>query len=171
MSSRSSCQKSDSQGQSSVYGGVNKGAFFWNLHNKVFIWSQNKSQPASLLKFRKEWMQSFTILPLKWTEVQGVNAWWPPSPQQQASWPWPRLSVLKIFIHFKEQIRISNHFRYSKDRMRMHNKVFGLCQGYLFDPWNTCDRGELNLAHNAIFWYIKHATSYIDTYKTCYNAT
>ena len=52
--------------------------------------------------------------------------------------------------------------------MRMHNKVFGLCQGYLFDPWNTCDRGELNLAHNAIFWYIKHATSYINRNKACY---
>ena len=97
MSSRSSCQKSDSQGQSSVYGSVNKGAFFWNLHNKVFIWSQNTSELVSLLKFRKEGMQSFTILPQKWSEVQGVNAWWPPSPQQQGSWPWPRLSVFTIF--------------------------------------------------------------------------
>ena len=75
---------------------------------------------------------------------------------------------LQFFIHFKEQIK-SNNFRYSKDRMRMHYKVFGLCQGYLFDPWNTCDRGELNLAHNAIFWYIQNMLQcYTDTYNTCY---
>ena len=188
MSSGSSCQKSDKDQPPCPKGlfvknqtlkvrpwnskqriwSVNKGTFFWNLHNKVFIWSQNTSQPASLLKFRKEGMQSFTTLPLKWTEVQGVNTWWPPSSQQQGSWPWPRLSVLQFVIQLKEQIK-SNNFRYSKDRMRMHYKVFCLCQGYLFDPWNTCDRGELNLAHNAIFWYIQNMLQcYTDTYNTCY---